>query len=78
MISILSRYGHGDDHARKNTETRERERESPLEREEEDPAVVSSPQLCDISASPYLWEIGVNGPFHTPLLLIKESERSLP
>eukprot|EP00962_Isochrysis_galbana_P004242 scaffold1177_cov126-Isochrysis_galbana.AAC.8 len=35
------------------------------------PADVSSPQLCNISASPYLWEIGVNGPFHTPFPLIK-------
>eukprot|EP00962_Isochrysis_galbana_P013349 scaffold3801_cov124-Isochrysis_galbana.AAC.19 len=25
------------------------------------PADVSSPQLCNISSSPYLWEIGVNG-----------------
>eukprot|EP00962_Isochrysis_galbana_P032960 scaffold10946_cov114-Isochrysis_galbana.AAC.8 len=25
----------------------------------------------NISASPYLWEIGVNCPFHTPFLLIK-------
>eukprot|EP00962_Isochrysis_galbana_P056799 scaffold28927_cov149-Isochrysis_galbana.AAC.1 len=32
---------------------------------------VSSPQLCNISASPYLWDIGVNGLFHTRIPLIK-------
>jgi hypothetical protein len=35
------------------------------------PAAVLSPQLYNISASTYLWEIGVNGPFHTLFPLIK-------
>eukprot|EP00962_Isochrysis_galbana_P044223 scaffold17094_cov121-Isochrysis_galbana.AAC.4 len=34
-------------------------------------ADVSSPHcMYNISASPYLWEIGVNGPFHTPFPFI--------